>query len=340
MKAPLSNKGLENDLMKRLKNLYDRIISIENLELGDVLARKGKSDNKHVLEHDKNREENILKLHHALKNKTYTTSKYNTFKIYEPKERLIFSLNYYPDRIVHHALMNVLEPIFVKTFTVNTYSCIKGRGIHRAVDNLKNALKDVDNTTHCLKLDVKKFYPSINHDILKQILRRKFKDKDLLWLLDDIIDSTDGVPIGNYTSQYFANLYLTYFDHWIKETKRVRYYFRYADDIVILSSDKHYLHTLLGEIKEYLSTNLKLTVKKNYQVFPVGVRGIDFLGYVFFSSTHVLIRKSIKKRFARMMKRNYNTHSFSSYNGWIKHCNGRHLLKKLTKQQNIYSEIS
>lgn len=326
--------------MKRLKNLYDKIISIENLELADIKARKGRSKNKHVLEHDKNKEENILKLHHALKNKTYTTSQYNTFKIYEPKERLIFSLNYYPDRIVHHAIMNILEPIFVKTFTANTFSCIKGRGIHGAVKDLKNALKDVDDTKYCLKLDIKKFYPSINHDILKKILRRKFKDKDLLWLLDDIIDSAEGVPIGNYTSQYFANLYLTYFDHWIKEVKKVKYYFRYADDIVILSSDKQYLHQLLGEIRDYLDTNLLLTVKKNYQIFPVAVRGIDFLGYVFFSHTWILIRKSIKQRFARMMKYNYNKHSFSSYYGWIKHCNGRHFLKKMLKEYNICSEIS
>lgn len=314
--------------MKRLNNLYDRIISIENLELADINARKGKTKNKDVLEHDKNRKENILKLHLALKNKTYRTSEYKTFKIYEPKERLIFCLEYYPDRIVHHAILNILEPIFVKTFTRDTYSCIKGRGIHGAVNAVKNALKDTDNTIYCLKLDIKKFYPSINHDILKKIIRRKIKDKDLLWLLDDIIDSTDGVPIGNYTSQYFANLYLTGFDHWLKEIKGVKYYFRYADDIIILSSDKQWLHSLLGEIKEYLSINLLLTVKENYQIFPVAVRGIDFLGYVFFSYTHILLRKSIKKRFIRMMKRRYNKHSFSSYNGWIKHCNGRHLLKK------------
>lgn len=315
--------------MKRINNLFDDIISIENLNLADIKARKGKTKTKGVLQHDKNKDDNILKLHLSLKDKTFTTSKYNTFKIYEPKERLIFSLRYYPDRIVHHAIMNILEPVFTKMFTANTFSCIKGRGIHGAANAVKTALQDVDNTTYCLKLDIKKFYPSIDHDILKNILRRKIKDKDLLWLLDNIIDSTDGVPIGNYTSQYFANLYLTYFDHWIKENKKVKYYFRYADDMVIFSSDKEYLHKLLADIKKYIETNLKLTVKENYQIFPVKVRGVDFVGYVSFSSSHILLRKSIKKRFARMMKRNPNKQSFASYNGWVKHCCGKNLLKKI-----------
>jgi RNA-directed DNA polymerase len=319
--------------MKRINNLYDSIISIENLKLADKKARKGKTKNKGVIEHDKMQVENILNLHLALKNKTFSTSEYSTFKIYEPKERLIFSLRYYPDRIVHHAIMNILEPIFLNIFTANSFSCIKGRGIHGAANAVKKTLKDVDNTTYCLKLDIKKFYPSVNHDILKLILRRKFKDKDLLWLLDEIIDSTDGIPIGNYTSQYFANLYLTYFDHWLKEEKKVKYYFRYADDMVIFSSDKEYLHKLLADIIKYLDVELALTVKDNYQVFPVAARGVDFVGYVFYH-THILLRKSIKKRFGKMMKYNCNKQSFASYNGWVKYCNGKHLLKKLMLHAN------
>lgn len=314
--------------MKRIGNLYNDICSIENLELADLKARKAKRNRYDVLQHDKEKDLNILKLHDALLNKTFKTSEYKTFKIFEGKERVISSLPYYPDRIVHHAVMNKLEPIFTSLFVSNTYSCIKGRGIHGAANALKKALKDVPNTTYCLKIDIKQFYPSIDHDILKQILRRKIKDKDLLWLLDDIIDSSDGVPIGNYLSQYFANLYLTYFDHWLKEVKRVKYCFRYADDIVILSGSKEYLHALLAEMREYLNTQLKLTIKDNYQVFVVAIRGIDFLGYKFFH-THVLLRKSIKKNFARMMFRRRNQKSFSAYNGWVTHCNGKHLMKKL-----------
>lgn len=317
--------------MKRIGNLYGKIYSIENLQLADSIARKGKAKQPGVIEHDRNREENIHKLHLMLKDKTYRTSEYTTFTIYEPKERLIFRLPYFPDRITHHAVMNVLEPIFVSTFTADTYSCIKRRGIHAAARAVKRALIDVENTMYCLKLDIKKFYPSVDHDTLKQLLRRKIKDNELLWLLDEIIDSTDGLPIGNYLSQYFANFYLAYFDHWMKETKRVKYYFRYADDLVIFSDNKPYLHRLLSEISSYLNNNLKLTIKGNYQVFPVASRGIDFVGYVFFH-THVLLRKSIKQNFARMLKQRRNVKSIASYNGWAAHCNSKNLLKKLLNE--------
>jgi hypothetical protein len=173
-----------------------------------------------------------------------------------------------------------------------------------------------------------KFYPSIDHDILKQLLRRKLKDNDLLWLLDEIIDSSIGLPIGNYLSQHLANFYLTYFDHWVKEQKQVKNYMRYADDIVILSSSKPYLHQLLFDIKQYLQTNLKLQVKGNYQIFPVASRGIDFVGYSTYH-THTRLRKSIKQSFAREVAKNKNSTSIPSYTGWAKHCNSNQLLKKL-----------
>lgn len=318
--------------MKRISNLYEKIISIENLSLADQIARIGKSKQYGIHAHDKNREANILMLHDMLKDKNYSTSTYTTFKIYEPKERIIYRLPYFPDRITHHAVMNILEPIFVSTFTNDTYSCIKGKGIHAALRGVKAALKDISGTTYCLKLDIKKFYPSVDHEVLKQILRKKIKDTDLLWLLDEIIDSTEGLPIGNYLSQYFANFYLTYFDHWLKETLRVKYYFRYADDIVILADNKPYLHELLAKIREYLDVQLKLTVKHNYQIFPVEARGIDFVGYVFFH-THILLRKSIKQNFCRMIARNKNPQSIASYTGWAKHANSKHLLKKLLHEK-------
>jgi retron-type reverse transcriptase len=313
--------------MKRVNNLYERICSIENLILADTIARRGKLNKPEIIKQDRNREKNIRDLHEELKGKTYITSEYTIFTIYERKERVIFKLPY-RDRIVHHAIMNILEPIFVSTFTADTYSCIKKRGIHAAERALKEALKDIAGTQYCLKLDIRKFYPSVDHTIMKQLLRKKIKDLDLLWLLDGIIDSADGLPIGNYLSQYFSNFYLTYFDHWMKEEKRVKYYFRYADDMVILSDNKPYLHQLLSEIRNYLQGNLKLEVKDNYQVFPVTDRGIDFVGYVFFH-THVLLRKSIKQSFARMLVRNKNPQSIASYRGWAKHCNSKHLLKKL-----------
>jgi retron-type reverse transcriptase len=318
--------------MRRINNLYARICSLENLQLADSIARKGKLKQPGVIEHDRCREENILALQKMLVEKTYQTSEYTTFPIYEPKERIIFRLPYFPDRITHHAVMNILEPVFVSVFTADTYSCIKGKGIHAAAYAVRSALKDLQGTQFCLKLDIRKFYPNVDHDVLKQLLRRKIKDQDLLWLLDGIIDSADGLPIGNYLSQYFANFYLSYFDHWIKEDRRVKYYFRYADDLVILSDDKPYLHQLLSDIRIYLQEKLKLEVKSNYQVFPVNARGIDFVGYVFYH-THTKLRKTIKQNFARMIARNRNAASIASYNGWASHCNSKNLMKKLLNEK-------
>lgn len=314
--------------MKRIGNLYNQIYDIDNLLLADRLAAKGKSKQKGVIEHMQNQDAELRQLQAILAAKKFQTSKYTTFKIYEPKERLVYRLPYYPDRIVHHAIMNVLEPVFMASFTADTYSSIPGRGIHGATRKLKHALKNREYTTFCLKLDIQKFYPSIDHDVLRELLRRKFKDADLLSLLDEIIDSAPGLPIGNYLSQYLANYYLTGFDHWLKEEKKIKYYFRYADDMVILGPDKTDLHALLFDIKAYLFTRLKLTVKNNYQVFPVDARGIDFLGYRFYHG-YTLLRKSIKKNFARAVARSADRQSIASYTGWAKHCNSKHLLKTL-----------
>ena len=314
--------------MRRIKNLYQEICSMKNLLLADEKARKGKAWQYGVRIHEKNRDGNLLVLQDQLLNKTYKTSHYTTFKVYEPKEREVFRLPYYPDRITHHAIMNLMEPVFVSVFTADTYSCIKKRGIHAAAYAVKKALRDVPGSQYCLKLDITKFYPNIDHDVLKQLLRRKIKDQDLLWLLDEIIDSAPGLPIGNYLSQYLANFYLTYFDHWIKEQLQVKYYFRYADDLVILSGNKEILHMVFDRISEYMSDRLKLQVKSNWQIFPVDARGIDFVGYRFWH-THTLLRKTIKKNFARMVHMNRNDASIASYLGWAKHCNSNHLIKTL-----------
>ncbi|MFA6400914.1 MAG: reverse transcriptase/maturase family protein [Salinivirgaceae bacterium] len=327
--------------MKRKGNLFGIICSIENLQLAYGKARKGKVNTYGVKLFEKHLDENLNRLNLELMAGTYKTSEYSIFKIYEPKERIVYRLPF-RDRVVHHAIMNVLEDLWVSVFTADTYSCIKGRGIHGVLKHLKRDLNDVENTRYCLKMDVRKFYPTIDHSILKQIVRKKIKDKQLLVLLDEIIDSAEGVPIGNYLSQFFANLYLSYFDHWLKEEKGVKYYYRYADDMVILSATKPSLHTLLAEITEYMQSKLNLELKHNYQVFPVDARGIDFVGYVFFH-THILMRKSIKQRFCRRVakldKKSIEPKEYKkricSYIGWAKHCNSKHLLKKLIKNEKI-----
>lgn len=332
--------------MKRINNLFDRIVDYNNLVIAEHNARKGKTNRHAIKQFDKHRDQLLHQLQYKLINQQYNTSEYTTFTIYEPKERLIYRLPYYPDRIVHHAIMRIMEPIWVNIFIKCTYSCIKGRGIHKALKDTREALKDIDNTQYCLKLDIKKFYPSIDHDILKSIIRKKIKDNRLLNLLDEIIDSAPGVPIGNYLSQFFANLYVTYFDHWIKEVKKIKYYFRYADDIVILHNNKTFLHELYYEIKNYLKSNLKLQLKDNWQVFKVESRGIDFVGYKMYH-THTLLRKNIKQNFCKVTNAlnktqlNYDAYKqkVSSYLGWLKYCDSYNLSNKQLKYKALLDYV-
>lgn len=316
--------------MKRKGNLYCKIYDIENLHIAAKHAKRGKKHQPGIKQFLLNESFYLQSLHELLIKDGFKNSVYHRFIISDPKEREIFRLPFYPDRILHHAILNIIEPIFNSHFISGTYSSIKGRGIHSAATKLKKALRN-DKNEFCLKLDIKKFYPSIDNDILKQLLRKKFKDSRLLNLLDEIIDSTTGVPIGNYLSQFLANYYLSEFDHWIKEVKKIKEYYRYADDIVILADNKEDLHSLLVEIKEYLYVNLKLHVKGNYQVFPVSKRGIDFLGYVFYPG-YTLLRKSIKKRFAKKIKKGIHPQSMASYMGWCKHANTINLVKKLLNE--------
>ena len=327
--------------MKRIGNLYDSVCSSENLYQAYIKAKQGKAKTYGVMLFEKDLESNMKAIHDELITGVYKTSEYSIFTIYDPKERIVYRLPF-RDRIVHHAIMNIIGEIWVSAFISNTYACIKGRGIHGVLKHLKRDLKDIENTQFCLKMDVKKFYPTIDHDILKCIIRKKIKDNRLLDLLDGIIDSAPGVPIGNYLSQFLANLYLAYFDHWIKEDKRVKYYYRYADDMVILAQDKPSLHDLLADINNYLKSELKLNLKGNYQIFPVNDRGIDFVGYVFFH-THILMRKSIKKRFckkvAKLNKKELEAKEYrmkvSPWIGWAKHCNSKHLLKTILQYEKI-----
>lgn len=315
--------------MKRKNGLFEAIVSLENLKLADIKARAHKAKNYGIQLFDMNHEENILSLQRELESGDYRTGEYDIFKIFEPKEREIARLQY-KHRVVHHAIMNVMEPIWTSIFTSNSYSCIKGKGIHKCLNDTRKALHDIEGTKYCLKIDVQKFYPSIDRQKLMEIVERKIKCKRTLALHREIINSAPGdvgVPIGNYLSQFYANLYLTYFDHWIKEIKKAKYYFRYCDDMVIFSSTKTDLHVLLGEIREYLSKELHLTVKKNYQVFPVAARGVDFVGYKMFH-THTLLRKSIKKS---MIKKKNNPKSIASYGGWAVHCNCINLFRKTLK---------
>ena len=320
--------------MKRKGNFYDRIISMQNLQAAAIVARKGKGHQPGVIEFLKNEEGNLLALHHVLQEGNYKTSPYHNFSIFEPKERLISKLPFFPDRIVHHAIMLILEPYIVSWFTADTYSCIKGRGIHAASRAIRRALRDEKGTIYYVKIDIQKFYPSVDHKILKQLLRRKIKDERLLSLMDEIIDNAPGLPIGNLLSQYFANFYLSSMDRFIKEQLKIRNYFRYADDILILGADKPSLHQVRAQIQDYLLTKLRLIIKRNYRVAPVYPQGIDILGYVYFH-THTRLRPTIKVSFCKIIATKPNRASIGSYYGWAKHADCKHLFKTLLSNEKF-----
>jgi hypothetical protein len=317
--------------MKRVGNLFEKITKYENIMIAHINACKGKNNLRGVQIVNKSPGKYCEQLRQMLLDKTYTTSPYHKFKIVDrDKERDICELPYYPDRIIQWALIQVIEPIFCKHFISTTYAAIPNKGTHKALMKLHEYMQDRMGTQYCLKLDVKKFFPNIDKEILKTLLRKKIKCKDTLWLLDDIVDSYDkGIPIGNFTSQYFGNYYLSFFDHWMKETVQVKYYLRYMDDLVILHESKEYLHALKAEIDKYLHDNLKLTIKDNWQVFPTFMRGIDFVGYRSFEE-YTLVRNHTKKRLIKASKKlqkkvecglKLNTHDKSvvgSYKGILK----------------------
>lgn len=325
--------------MKRYGNLFPKIYDTKNIELAHKNARIGKKHYREVKNVDLDPERHFLIIQEMLKNRTFKNSPYEVFTRTEGgKEREIFKLPYFPDRIIHHCVLQVVGPIWTRTLISDTYACVKGRGIHKGVNRIKAALVEKENTRYCLKCDVRKFYPSVDHEVLKKIILRKIKDEDLLWLLDEIVDSTHGIPIGNYLSQHFGNIYLSGFDHWIKEDRGCRHYFRYCDDLVVLHGDKDFLHGLRLEMETYLKEDLNLDLKGNWQVFPVDSRGIDFLGYRFFHD-YVLLRKSIVKRIKAKVddiKRNWRhmvplevISGIMSYYGWMKHANCMNLMKSI-----------
>jgi len=322
--------------MKRYGNLYPQIYDLDNIREAHKNAKNGKTHYREVKMVDKNPERYFKRIHYMLKNKTFHNSRYKIFNRFDSgKIREIYKLPYFPDRIIHHCIMQVVEPIWINTLIPNTFACIKGRGIHKGVKKIKEALRNEEETEYCLKCDVKKFYPSVDHDVLKIIIRKKIKDPDLLWLLDEIIDSAPGVPIGNYLSQHFGNLYLSEIDHKMKEVAGCKYYFRYCDDIVILHHSKEFLHDLKKQLVVWLS-ELKLTLKENWQVFSVDDRSIDFLGYRFFHR-YTLLRKNTVTKFKRKMnniKRHYNKmepisiiSTVMSYYGWLKYGNCLNLIR-------------
>jgi len=293
--------------MKTYGNLYPQICDFDNIHTAYLKARRLKRYKHEVLRFSARLEENLINIQNDLIWKTYRPSRYKFFTIYEPKQRLIAALPF-RDRVVHHALCNIIEPICERSMIYDSFACRRGQGVLSGVLRTSRFLRDAGRRwgrVYCLKADVTKFFPSIDHGILKQILRRRIACPDTLGLIDTIIDSTQtdrGLPIGSLTSQLWANVYLNELDHFVKETLRVKYYIRYMDDFVILDSDKDRLHDTLEEITAYLGDRLHLSLNGKTQIFPISPRCIDFLGYRIWPS-YRLLRKANVARVRRRLKK-------------------------------------
>jgi RNA-directed DNA polymerase len=325
--------------MKRYGNLYQRICDADNLARAHANARKGKTHYTAVKMIDADPAFYLRELRLMLLAKKFTTSPYVHFMIHEPKERKISRLPYFPDRIVQHAIMQVLGPIWDRQFIRDSYAAVPGRGIHAGSHRLRQFLRQ-PKTAYCLKLDIKKFYPNINHDVLMALVERKIKCPDTLRLLENIIRSIPGgkgLPIGNYLSQYLSNIYLDGLDHWLKEKMRCRFYVRYCDDAVILADDKKYLAWLLERIRLYLENDLRLELNRKTRIFPVDSCGVDFLGYKTYRD-RVLLRAGSRRRLIkrmRLIERRWRSmrsvsiiNSIMSHVGWAIHCDARGLMRK------------
>jgi hypothetical protein len=302
------------------------------------LGKRDQNRVKHVIE---NIDLATTKIREMLLNKTYVPSPYKIKTIKDgasKKERTIHKPNFYPDQIIHWALMLQLQPIIMRGMYEYNCGSVPGRGTAYGQKILRKWLdKDYKNTKYCLKLDISKFYPSIKNEILKQMFRAKIKDQDCLWLIDAIIDSNQGLPIGNYTSQWFANFYLQGLDHYIKEKLGVKYYVRYIDDLVLLGGNKKKLHKARIAIADYLSS-VGLQLKPNWQVFKVNCRAIDFLGFRFFRDKTILRKRNalrIRRRFKKIKKKGRLSYKDAcaviSYWGWIKRSNSYHFYQNLKK---------
>ncbi len=267
--------------MKRYGHLYDQVRTFRVLHDSALLAARGKKGKPRVADFLANLENEILDLEAELAAKTYRPRPYRTFMVYDPKARMICAAEF-RDRVVHHAVCKVLDPIFERGLIFDTYACRVDKGTLRAVERARHFARRFE---YFLKLDVRKFFDSVDHQILKGLLRRKVKDPDLLWLLDAFIDHPvpwtepgKGIPIGNLTSQHFANFYLSGLDHFIKEQLRIEGYVRYMDDFVLFADEKETLWDARKRIGDNLDTKLRLHIKTGSVLLSPTGQGLPFLG--------------------------------------------------------------
>jgi RNA-directed DNA polymerase len=325
--------------MKRYGNLWKDITDLENIKFAHKQARRGKSFYTEVKMVDGDIDKYCKEIQSMLVNKTFTTSPYEVEERHDGRKiRTIYKLPYYPDRIVQHALLAVVGPLLVNSFIRDSFQSITGRGTADAAKRIKQLVRSKDCPKYALKIDVHKYYPSVNNTLMKQMLRKKIKCKDTLWLFDNIIDSTTGLPIGNYTSQHLGNLYLNDFDWWVKQKLKPRGYFRYCDDIVVFANTIEEL-IQIKEVFVLQLSKIKLTIKPTWNIYDVHKNGIDFVGYVF-KPYETRLRKTIAVKFKTACKKLKKflhkvdpkpyLSTLMSYKGWAKPANAKLLWRKHT----------
>ncbi len=285
-------------MSKTIRNVFNKHLTFEALLDAHQRSLKNKGNKKEILTFNIDLETNICNILKKLKNGTYKMGKYTTFTIYEPKQRVVKSLPY-TDRIVQQwYIYEFIKPYVMKRFISDTYACLDNKGTHAAVKRVKKymqLMKRKYDDYYVLKCDVKNFFNSIDKDILYSIMKKIIKDKKLLDLTYKFIYDGEehGIPIGNYTSQYFANIYLDILDHYVKEKLKIEYYVRYMDDFIILVPDKFQANYLMNKIQKFLIERLNLNLNSKSKYYPNNM-GVNFCGYRIYE-THLLLRTRFKK---------------------------------------------
>lgn len=308
---------------------YDSIITVENLLVVWQRFLRGKKNKLDVVAFQAELATNILDLQRDLQQVTYTHGSYVAFTVADPKPRQIHKATV-RDRVVHHLIHQTLYWHFHSRFIFDSYSCQNGKGVHKALNRFRYFARKVSSnhtrTCYVLKCDIKKFFASVDQDILLKILRRHIADERTLWMLEQVINSFNsghigrGLPLGNLTSQLLVNIYMHKFDMYVKQELRVKYYVRYADDFVFLSNDKIQLEDLLLQVEHFLQKELKLSLHEHKVYITTAGAGVDFLGWVHFPY-HRTLRTVIKKRVVKALAHFPSPESTNSYRALLKHGN-------------------
>jgi len=334
----------------QLSHTFKDIIKLENLFSAWQEFIVGKKNKKDVLQFSRHLVDNIVSLHNDLASGRYCHGGYEDFYINDPKCRHIHKASV-RNRLLHHAIYRLLYPFFDKTFIPDSFSCRKNKGVHKALNRFRTMFYQVsrNNRRTCwvLKCDIKKFFDSIDHRILLNVLQEYIPHKDIICLLENVVESYSsevfgkgtGLPLGNLTSQLFANVYMNNLDQFVKHKLKVKYYIRYADDFVFFSFDKKYLEDLLPRIKVFLFKQLKMELHPSKISLQTLSSGVDFLGWKYFSN-HRVLRRNTKERMLRRIIVSPTNETFQSYLGLLRHGDCLKVKDELTNQYWLWKEFA